>query len=88
MVSADNLVIELNGQSLANEPVRRDYGDKISPYNSQWLEFDLLTIRPRKGDNSLDFVLISRPADLTRTLVVEEIELLVEYGPYPSKFSS
>ncbi len=84
LVSADDLKIELNGLSLEGERWRRSYGDVIAPYKSQWLEIDLHTVRPRKGWNTLDFVLVSRPPDLAGTLEVEDVELLVEYGPYPS----
>ena len=88
LVSADVLRIELNGNSLEGERWRRSYGDVIGPFGSQWLEIDLEAVRPRKGWNTLDFVLVSRPPDLAGTIVVEDVELLVEYGPYPSKPTS
>ena len=50
----------------------------------QWLDFDLRRVRPRKGWNTLEIVLDGRPADLISPLVVQDIELIVEYGPYPS----
>ena len=88
LVSADELRIELNGHSLEGQRWRRSYGDTIAPYASQWLEIDLDTVRPRNGWNTLDFALVSRPADLDGTLVVEDVELVVEYGPYPSRSTS
>ena len=88
LVSADVLRIELNGNSLEGERWRRSYGDVIGPFGSQWLEIALEAVRPRKGWNTLDFALVSRPPDLAGTIVVEDVELLVEYGPYPSRPTS
>ena len=85
LVSADRITILLNGESLANETCRRDYGSEISAYSGQWLEFDLESVRPREGENLLEIALDRRPEGLVSPLVVEDVEVIVEYGSYPSK---
>ncbi len=64
LVSADRLRILLNGKSLAEETCLRDYGSPIAPYNGQWLEFHLRKVRPRRGQNLLEFVLNGRATGL------------------------
>jgi hypothetical protein len=54
------------------------------PYHGQWLEFHLEEVRPRKGDNLLEISLDERPPELGAGIVVEDVEIIVEYGPYPS----
>ena len=85
LVSADRLTIRLNGESLANEPLRRDFGSRINAYTGQWLEFRLETVRPRKGHNLLEIILNGRPERLISPLRVEDVEVIVEYGSYPSR---
>ena len=85
LVSEDKLSFHMNGASLAGEQVLRSSSEAHPPYYGQWLEFDLETARPGKGWNQLAITLERRPHDLISPLVVEEIELIVEYGPYPSK---
>ncbi len=84
LVSADRLRILLNGKSLAEETCLRDYGSPIAPYNGQWLEFHLRKVRLRRGQNLLEFVLDGRAAGLVSPLRVEDVEVIVEYGSYPS----
>jgi hypothetical protein len=87
LVSADQLEIRLNGQSLENETCLRDYsgGGDVVPYNGQWLEFHLERVRPSKGQNRLEIALIRRPERLVGTLKIEHVGLVVEYGSYPSR---
>jgi len=85
LVSADRLTILLNGRSLANETCMRDYGSPINAYTGQWLEFHLKEVRPRRGENLLEITLDRRPEGLVSPLVVEDVEVIVEYGSYPSK---
>lgn len=85
LVSADRLTVLLNGVSLADEPCTRSFGDAIAPYVGQLLEFPLRTVRPRKGRNILEVSLDGRPADLASSVSVEEVEVRVEYGPYPAR---
>ncbi len=84
LVWADQLRILLNGQSLAEETCLRDYGSPIAPYNGQWLEFHLRKVRPRRGQNRLEFILDGRAEGLVSPLKVEDVEVIVEYGSYPS----
>jgi len=84
LVSEDRLSMLLNGQSLSNETCRRDYGGAIAPYVGQWLEFQLENVRPRQGANLLEISLDRRAGGLVSPLIVEEVEIIVEYGPYPS----
>ncbi len=83
LVSADRLTIELNGESLENEICLRPYAGPLSPYN-MWLEFHLAGVRPKKGRNTLTVALESRPPRLAGSVVISDVEIIVEYGPYPS----
>jgi hypothetical protein len=84
LVSADRLTISLNGKSLAGETCLRSYADNIAPYTAQWLDFRLEGVRPRKGENLLELSLDSRPAGLEGGITVDDVEIIVEYSPYPS----
>ena len=84
LVSADRLDIRLNGQSLKNEICMRTYGSDIGVYVGQWLEFQLKEVLPRQGENLLEIVLEGRAEGLVSPLKVGQVELIVEYGPYPS----
>ena len=86
LVSADRISIHLNGQSLAGEICRRSCGSDIAPYIGQWLEFDLRDVLPRKGENLLEVSIDQRVEGLVGPLRVEQVEIVVEYGPYPSRF--
>ena len=87
LVSADRLTLWLNGQSLANETCLRDYGSTVNAYLGQWLEFHLRDVRPRKGDNVLEIALDRRAERLVSPLRVDDVEIIVEYGSYPSSLS-
>ena len=84
LVSADKLTILLNGQSLENEACHRGFGTQISPYDSQELEFHLQDVRPRKGDNLLEIALDRRAENLASPLVVQDVQIIVRYSPYPA----
>ena len=84
LVSADRLDIRLNDKSLKGESCLRTHGSEINAYGGQWLEFHLKQVLPRQGENLLEIVLESRAKGLVSPLKVEEVELIVEYGPYPS----
>ena len=93
LVSSDRLSVLLNGESLAGETCLRDYARIVltwpSPhideqYSGQWLEFLLRDVRPRQGDNVLDVSLDGRPEGLVGGVSVDDVEVIVEYGPYPS----
>jgi hypothetical protein len=85
LVSADRLALLLNGQSLAGETCLRSSSDPIAPYMGQWLELHLRDVRPQKGQNLLEVSLDRRAEGLMSPLVVEDAEIIVEYGPYPSR---
>jgi hypothetical protein len=82
LVSADRFMVKLNQRSLAGETCLRDFGDPVSPYAGQWLEFHLRGVRPRRGENTLEVSLDKRPPGLQGGVTVEEIEVLIDYGIY------
>ena len=84
LVSADRLEVRLNGTPLATGCCRRAPIRSRDPYAGQLLEFCLEKLRPRKGRNVLEISLRDRPADFEGGIVVEDVELLVEYGTYPT----
>lgn len=88
VVSADRFTVMLNGQSLAGEGCKRVWkqGRDAYPYSNprnHWLEFDLVKVRPHKGENVLGMSLDSRPEGLTGSVTIEEVEIGVRYSPYP-----
>lgn len=80
LVTKDRLTIRLNGRSLSGELCARSVYNRYTPYNGQWLDFTLTGVWPRRGYNTLEFVLQGRPVDLAGALKVEEIEIQVAYG--------
>jgi len=84
LVSADRLTILLNGQSLEREICLRTFGAEISPYSGQWLEFHLQEVLPRQGENLLQVSIEERAEGLVSPLRIDQVEIVVEYGPYPS----
>ena len=88
MVTADRLTVLLNGQTLEGEHCRRSYSSLLEPYVGQWLEFDLVNIWPRHGQNILALSLEERPPHLESTLRVDDVELIIEYGAFPTGLSS
>ena len=83
VVTQDSFSICLNGASLENETCLREFGRRDSP-RGQWLEFHLENLRPVKGRNLLEIALEQRPAGLEGSVVVEEVEIYVEFGPHPT----
>ena len=79
LVSADRLTILLNGRTLAEQTCRRDFGYDHVPYEAMWLAFDLESVRPRRGENLLEFVLDGRPEGLVHPLVIQDVEIVVAY---------
>ena len=84
LVGADRLELRLNGESLAGERVRRRPLRHVDPYSGQWLEIDLERVRPVQGRNRLEIALTSRPTDLVSAVTLEDVEMTVDYGVYPS----
>lgn len=83
-VSADDVALALNGNPLALDNAARSYGGLIPPYESQWLEFELDQVRPRRGRNTLEVTLRGRPEDLHGEIAVVDLEVIVEFGDFPS----
>ena len=54
-----------------------------SPRNHA-LDFRLQDILPRRGDNTLSVTLEGRPEGLEGSVRLEEIEIHIDYSPYPS----
>ena len=86
LVSADQINFNLNGKSIINETCKRSYGD-VKPYNLMWLEFTLEKVRPCKGKNVLDITLVERAKDLVSSIRIEDVEIIIEYGSYPTTLS-
>ncbi len=85
LVTPDRLTVLLNGQSLSKETCLREFGQNtphIAP-RGQWLEFHLRRVRPNKGRNVLEISLNERPPGLEGGVTVENVEVIVEYTPYP-----
>lgn len=87
LVSADRVTVLLNGESLVGETCLRESGWFINPYSGQWLEFHLERVRPRRGKNTLEISLDGRPAGFASGITIEEVEVFVEYGPFPSRLA-
>ena len=88
LVSSDRLTVVLNGRSLSIETCLREYAGRHVPYEGQWLEFHLKDVRPRKGRNLLEISFDGRPVGLAGGVTIENVELIVEYGSYPSRLSA
>lgn len=82
MVGPDQLVVRLNGTSLEAEPMRRT----SHRYGFQWLDYTLTGVRPRRGENLLEFTLASRPVGLEGGVTLEQVEVAVDYGLPSSMF--
>ena len=84
LLADDRLTIRLNGRSLENEPCRRSFLNYIDAWMGQWIEFTLEDARPCKGRNVLEILLDERAPGMASKLMVEDVEVVVEYHPYPS----
>jgi hypothetical protein len=85
LMTHDTLSVSLNGESLADEPMTRDYGHPFGPYAAQQLEFYLHGARPSKGWNTLSVSLDARPENMVGGVTVHDVEIIVEYSSYPSR---
>ena len=84
LVSADRLEVRLNGARLDTGSCRRAPIRSRDPYAGQLLEFELERVRPRKGRNVLEISLQKRPPGFEGGIVVEDVEIFVDYGTYPT----
>ncbi len=85
LCSADQLTLLLNGKSLAGETCMRSQAADFVPYTGLKLEFELEKVRPKKGHNVLEISLDKRPEGLEGKITITNLEVLVEYGSYPSR---
>ncbi len=81
-VTADTFNVLLNGYSLAEERCTRATIRSRDSYAGQWLEFHPERVRPQKGANVLEVALKKRPDEFVGGVTGEDVEILVEYGPY------
>ena len=80
-ITAAQLKLELNGESLAHERLRRT----THRYEFLWYEFALEDVLPRHGKNVLRVTLEATPENFVGTLIVDQVEVLVEYS-HPRSF--
>ena len=86
LIMGDKLTLTLNGQSIGDEPVTRDFAHNtphIAPRGLD-LQFHLREVLPRKGWNTLEISLDERPDLMAGGITVDNVELRVTYSPYPS----
>ena len=84
LTCADRLEILLNGQPLSGDTMRRQILDPIAPYVGQHLHIELRAQLPQVGQNHLEVALLERPHGLVSSLSIEAVEVLVQYGTYPT----
>ena len=73
--SHDSLTVSLNGVPLPAESCRR----VSHSYTYTWLEYPLAQAAFRRGRNEVGVALHSRPINLVNDVVLESVELVVEY---------
>jgi len=83
LVSRDQFEVTLNGSPLQPGTCRRSSIRSRDPYAGQWLEYELNVSRPTGGPNLLTVCLHERPEGMGGGVVVEDVEIVVEYGSYP-----
>ena len=90
-VTADEISVWLNGESLEGESISRDTGayvripvspHRIEHYSAQWIEIALSSVRPRRGENVVEVSLEGRPTGLVGGITIDDLEIMVEYGVY------
>jgi hypothetical protein len=50
-----------------------------------WIEFELNSVRPVRGPNTLQFALRERPTDLEGEISIDDVELIIEYDLYAAQ---
>ena len=83
LVAEDRFVLSLNGTPLPSEPSSRSPIRTIDPYAGQTLVYDLTANPPLKGSNHLTFCLERRPEGLEGSIVIEDIDIAINYRPKP-----
>ena len=83
LVCADKLELWINGRSLGGETCYRERAETFFPYD-QWMEIHLQMVRPVRGANMLELALTRRAAGLVGVVEIEDVEMIISHGPYPS----
>jgi hypothetical protein len=81
LVPADQFEVSLNGVSLESESCR-SRPRWHDAFTGVWQEFDLQTVRPVRGANTLQFALRERPEGLGGGISIDDVEIIVEYDLY------
>ena len=86
LIMGDKLTLTLNGESLADEPVTREFAHNTSHIAPRGLDLQihLRDVLPCKGWNTLEISLDERPELMAGGITVDQVELRVTYSPYPS----
>ncbi|MDE0855642.1 MAG: hypothetical protein OSA97_14590 [Nevskia sp.] len=81
LVTLDHLEVSLNGNLLPATTCRYDMRP-YDTYTGQWLTFDLAGMSLQQGANILAIALSGRPTGFTGSVVVEDVEIIIEYGVF------
>jgi len=81
LVTLDHLEVSLNGNLLPATTCRYDMRP-YDTYTGQWLTFDLAGMSLQQGANILAIALSGRPTEFTGSVVVEDVEIIIEYGVF------
>lgn len=83
LVRDDRLEVRLNGERIELAG-RRSPTMAVAPYQGQWLDIPLSREAGlQKGTNRLEIGLLERPTDLKSNVVLEDVEVVVEYDVWP-----
>ena len=86
LIMGDRLTLTLNGRSIGDEPVTRDFAHNtphVAPRGLD-LQIHLRDVLPCRGWNTLEISLDERPDLMAGGVVVDQVELRIKYTPYPS----
>ncbi len=81
LVTPDHLEVSLNGDLLPATSCRYDMRP-YDTYTGQWLTFELAGMSLQQGANILTIALSVRPTGFAGSVVVEDVEIIIEYGVF------
>ena len=81
LVTPDHLEVSLNGDLLPATSCRYDMRP-YDTYTGQWLTFELAGMSLQQGANILAIALSVRPTGFAGSVVVEDVEIIIEYGVF------
>ncbi len=81
LVTPDHLEVSLNGNLLPVTSSRYDMRP-YDTYTGQWLTFELAGMSLQQGANILTIALSVRPTGFAGSVVVEDVEIIIEYGVF------